>query len=449
MATTVPFRVVRFRASDVAAATDGRLVGADVELDGATFDSRDVRPGQLFVPLVAARDGHEFTADAISAGAAATLVSRPVPGVDVPRIEVADTARSLMALAAAMRRRLRIPVVGITGSVGKTSTKDLVAAALGSRRRVHANERSYNNEQGLPVTILAASDHAEVLVTEMGMRGFGQIRELCDIARPTVGVVTTVGEAHTELVGGIEGVAVAKRELIESLPAAGAAILNADDHRVVAMAAHTSAVVVTYGAGPDADVRIESLELDALARPRFVAATPWGRIEVALDVSGAHMAHNAAAAIAVAGVLGVDLDAVAEALGEARTSTMRMEVHRTRTGGIVLDDTYNANPTSVRAALEALAAVTATRRVVVLGEMAELADAATGHREVAERARDLGIEILAVGTDRYGVAGVEDPLSVLGPVDEGTAVLFKASRFVGLERHVRRLLDGTDPSSAG
>jgi UDP-N-acetylmuramoyl-tripeptide--D-alanyl-D-alanine ligase len=360
----------------------------------------------------------------------------------VPGIEVADTGDALMALAGWARSRITVPVVGITGSVGKTSTKDLVAAALRSKLRVAANERSFNNEQGLPVTILGASDDTEVLVLEMGMRGIGEIARLCAVARPDVGVVTAVAAAHTERVGGIEGVARAKGELIDALPDHGTAVLNADDALVAAMAGRTSATVVTFGRSPHADVRVESVRLDGLARPTFVARTPWGDVTLTLAVSGAHMAVNAAAALAVAGGLGVDIDDAGDALGAAHLSPMRMQVVPTAAGGVVINDAYNANPTSMRAALDALVGVDAQRRIAVLGLMAELDDPDAAHREVAEYARALGVEVLAVGTDRYGSDPLEpdDVAVVLGPVDAGTAVLVKASRAAGFESIVEALL---------
>ena len=387
------------------------------------------------MPVVAARDGHQFIADAVAAGAAAYLTSGPAESLGVPGIEVADTGDALMALAGWARTRVTVPVVGITGSVGKTSAKDLVAAALRSQIRVAANERSFNNEQGLPVTILGASDDAEVLVLEMGMRGIGEIARLCAVARPDVGVVTAVAAAHTERVGGIEGVARAKGELIDALPDAGTAILNADAALVVAMAKRTSARVVTFGHSPGADVRVESLELDGLARPTFTARTPWGEVTVTLAVSGAHMAMNAAAALAVAGVLGVDVGDAADALGAAHLSPMRMQVVPTAAGGVVINDAYNSNPTSMRAALDALVGVDAERRIAVLGLMAELDDPDAAHREVAAYARGLGVALVAVGTDRYGSNPLEpnDVAAVVGPVATGTAVLVKASRASGLE----------------
>ena len=236
---------MRFRASQVATATGGRLVGADVEMDGASFDSRTLRPGQLFVPIVAERDGHDFIAAAARAGAAAALASRPADdALRLPIVEVADTGAALVELAAWARSRLSADVVGITGSVGKTSTKDLIVAAVGGARRVAANVRSFNNEQGLPVTVLDASDDADVLVLEMGMRAAGEIARLCAVGRPGIGVVTAVADAHTARLGGIDGVARAKAELVEALPASGTAILNADDDRVTAMAGRTDAAVL-------------------------------------------------------------------------------------------------------------------------------------------------------------------------------------------------------------
>ncbi len=440
---TVPFAVVRFRASDVAAATRGRLVGPDVEVTGAAFDTRTLRPGELFVPLVAARNGHDFIAAAVAAGAAAYLTSRPAEPAGIPAIEVADTGDALLALAGWARSRLAgVEVVGVTGSVGKTSTKDLIAAALGVERRVTANDRSFNNEQGMPVTILGAAADTEVLVLEMGMRGIGEIARLAAVARPGTGVVTGVAPAHTERVGGIDGVARAKGELVDALPADGTAVLNADDERVAAMARRTAATVVSFGGSPAADVRISDVRLDQLARPRFAVHTPWGDVEVALSVSGTHMAANAAAALAVAGMLGVDVAAAAAALGSARLSAMRMQLVEAAGGGVVINDAYNANPTSMRAALDTLARVDARRRIAVLGLMAELDDPAGAHREVAEHARQLGVELVAVGTDHYGAATVapERVADVVGPVEPGVAVLVKASRAAQMERVAEALI---------
>ena len=430
---------MRLLSSQVAEATGGHLVGPDVEVDGASFDSRSVEPRQLFVPLVAERDGHDFIDGALNAGAAAYLTERePVGGT---AIRVGDTAQALMELAAWARRRWDIPVVGVTGSVGKTTTKDLTRAALGATRLVTANVRSFNNEQGLPVTILGAPDGTEALVVELGMRGFGEITRLCDVAAPTIGVVTAVAASHTERVGGIDGVARAKRELVEALPAAGTAVLNSDDERVAAMAQSTRARVVTFGVA--GDVRVSGLELDDLARARFRVDSPWGAADVELAVSGAHMASNAAAAIAVAGVIEGRIEPAVAALGSATVSGMRMQIERTSSGAIVINDAYNANPDSMRAALQAIGQMAASRRIAVLGTMAELDDPVAGHRRVAEDAAALGIDIVAVGTGLYGVESVDDPrtaLAALGPLAPGDVVLVKASRTARLERVVELLL---------
>jgi UDP-N-acetylmuramoyl-tripeptide--D-alanyl-D-alanine ligase len=435
---------MRFSARLAAEATGGELVGPDVELDGASFDSRTLRPGQLFVPLVAERDGHEFIAAAVAAGAPAYLTARPRERGPSTAVVVADTARALLDLGHWGRDRL--PglggrVVGVTGSVGKTSVKDLAAAALGARWRTASNPRSYNNEQGLPVAILDADDATEALVLEMGMRGPGEIARLCEVGRPTIGVVTVVAAAHTERVGGLEGVARAKAELVDALPADGTAVLNADDPRVAAMAARAPGRVLTFGRSPSADVAVADLSLSGdEARAAFTAVTPWGRAAVRLTVPGAHMAVNAAAALAVALVCEVSLDAAADAVSSAALSPWRMELRRTTGGALVLNDAYNANPTSMRAALETLAALPGSQRLAVLGVMAELDDPGPEHLAIAEEAARLDIELIAVGTDLYGIAPVEDPVTAVGPLGPRVAVLVKGSRVAGLEAVVARLL---------
>lgn len=420
-------------ASDVASATGGTLFGPDVALDGVSFDSRSLRPGQLFVALVAERDGHEFITSALSNGAPAYLSQRE-PGSGTA-VVVADTAAALLRLATWARQRLTAHVVGITGSVGKTSTKDLARAALSAGLRTSANEKSFNNETGLPVTILNSPNDTEALVLEMGMRGFGEIARLCAIGQPTIGLVTRVAAAHTELLGGIEGVAKAKSELVAALPANGLAVLNADDHRVVAMRSLASCSVLTFGRSADADVRIDNLVLDDLARPRFDLRTPWGMAAVQLAVSGEHMAANAAGAIAIAASCGVNLGAAVAAVGHAQLSPWRMEMRRSASGAIVINDAYNANPESMRAAIETLASLHVSgRRVAVLGVMAELADPVADHAFVAQLLRQRNIELIAVGTDNYGVPARDDAQAVISSLAGNDAVLIKGSRVAGLER---------------
>ena len=432
-------------AADVAKATNGTLIGQNAHLSGVSFDSRNVRPGQLFVPIVAERDGHEFVEAALAAGAGAYLTTGKTFGRTA--ITVPDTLAALLQLGAWGRNKLDAQlsnrVIGITGSVGKTSTKDFIAAALGSSLRVAANERSFNNDQGLPVTILNAPDDVEALVLEMGMRGFGEIARLCTVARPNIGVVTRVASAHTERVGGIDGVARAKSELVIALDASGFAVLNADDERVVAMRTLTDATVITYGASSSADVRMTSCVLDERACASVSIESPWGKGSWKMNVPGGHMAHNAVGAIAVAGVLGLDLQRAAEAVSNSILSEMRMQHRIARSGALIIDDSYNANPASMSAALQALSVTKASRRIAVLGVMAELSEPERDHSEIAGLAKKLGIEVLAIGTDMYGMQSrtLDEVAAMLSAVENSTAILIKGSRVAQLEKLVSLLVD--------
>jgi UDP-N-acetylmuramoyl-tripeptide--D-alanyl-D-alanine ligase len=432
--------VMQLRASEIARATGGVLAGPDVVVSGATQDSRTLRPGQLFVPIVAERDGHDFIDDALAAGAAAYLSANGHRGGTA--ILVDDTGAALERLGAAARALLPPRVIGITGSVGKTSTKDLTAAALSSTYATHASDRSFNNEIGVPLTLLDAPDGTEAVVVEMGARELGHIVDLCRIARPTVGVVTRVGSAHLEMFGSVESVAVAKGELIEALPASGTAVLNADDERVAAMTVRTDASVLTFG--ELGEVRAAHIELQHDLTSRFVLETPWGSVGVRLSARGRHNIDNALAAAAAGLALGAPLESIAFGLGEAAVSSWRMELVRTPTGAHVLNDAYNANPVSVRAALDALARLPATRHVAVLGTMAELgADSDAEHRRMREHAEDLGIRVVAIGSPAYGAEDVVDidaAIAALGELGPGDAVLVKGSRVAGLEHLADRLV---------
>ncbi|MFZ9273308.1 MAG: UDP-N-acetylmuramoyl-tripeptide--D-alanyl-D-alanine ligase, partial [Ilumatobacteraceae bacterium] len=269
---------MRFMAADVARAVAGELVGSNAHLSGVSFDSRTILPGQLFVPIIDQRDGHDFIADALKRGAGAYLTSREPQGRTA--IRVSETVVALLTLGAWGRAKLDqnlgLRVVGVTGSVGKTSTKDLVASALSVAFKTHANERSFNNDFGLPTTILNAPDETQALVLEMGMRGFGEIAKLCAVAHPQIGIVTAVAKAHTERVGSIDGVAKAKRELIEALPNTGIAILNRDDERVWAMHSATEATVLSFGVSEHADVRMVKCTIDDRGCATANVASPWG-----------------------------------------------------------------------------------------------------------------------------------------------------------------------------
>ncbi|HEX6424542.1 MAG TPA: UDP-N-acetylmuramoyl-tripeptide--D-alanyl-D-alanine ligase [Acidimicrobiales bacterium] len=430
------------RTSDVASATGGRLVGPDVTERGAAIDSRLVAGGELFVPVVAERDGHDFVLAAVDAGAAAYLSSRPVDeaSAKATAVEVDDTGAALSALGrharALLDQRVDGRVVGITGSVGKTSVKDLAHVALGARWRTAASAGSFNNELGVPLTLLGAPGDAEALVVEMGARGVGHVADLCRVARPTVGVVTRIAAVHTATFGSLDDVANAKAELVEALPTSGTAVLSAADPRVAAMASRTAARVLTFAAA--GDVRAEGVRLDGELRASFRVVTPWGRADVRLAVRGEHMVDNALAAVAAALTCDVPLDDVAGALATADLSRWRMDLVTLASGARLLNDAYNANPTSMAAALRALAELRATRRVAVLGMMAELGPTSEAeHRAAGDLARELGIEVVSVAAPAYGGTVVDDvagAAAALGELGPGDAVLLKGSRVVGLER---------------
>jgi UDP-N-acetylmuramoyl-tripeptide--D-alanyl-D-alanine ligase len=432
---------------EIVAATGGELHGSDVEVTGVSIDSRSVEPGSLFVPIVAERDGHAFVADAITAGAKAYLTAQPPADVDAPAIVVDDTSHALLAVGRMARDRLPDRVIGITGSVGKTTVKDLTRAALSSKYEAHASDRSFNNELGVPITLANSPDDTEVAVIEMGARGRGHIALLCDIARPTIGVVTTVELAHTELFGSLEEVAAAKSELIEGLPDDGVAVLNADRPLVAAMSSRTDARVLTFGVEtPGADVTAAAIEIDDEVRASFELRSPWGSAAVRLPVAGLHQVGNALAAAAAALSCDVTPDDVAAGLARAEISPWRMEILRAASGALVVNDAYNANPASMEAALRSLAALPARRRIAVVGVMAELGETGPAeHKRIAALAQELRVDVIAVDTPDYdvpvvrGVRGALDALDAL-QLTEGDAVLVKGSRVAGLEALASALL---------
>jgi len=452
-------------AAELVTITGGELVAgpADARATSFTIDSRVVAPGACFVALVAERNGHDFVPDAFSRGARIALVTdhreHDAPaGAAVVRVD--DAFAALARLGRAARAALGDPiVVGITGSAGKTGTKDLTAAALAPTFALHASPGSYNNEAGVPLTLLAAARGTEALVLEMGARAHGDIAALCAVASPTVGIITNIGLAHAGPLGGREGVARVKGELLEALDASGTAVLDAGDPFTPALVARTEARVLRVFAEGDAspgepdvaDVRATGIVLDADLRPRFTLASPWGSGEVALAVRGAHQVVNALLAATVALSHGVSFEDVAAGLATVQPAPWRMEMARTADGVVVLDDAYNANPSSMAAALEALARVEVSgRRVAVLGEMRELGElsvpehAALGDlvgasavdalvavgpeaAPLAEHARAAGVPV----TEVSDAASALDAVS--GFVHRGDAVLVKGSRAVGLE----------------
>ena len=422
------------RLSEVATATGGALHGPDVEIDGVTLDSRALHGGQLFVAVRAERDGHDFVASAVTAGAAATLVDHAVDGAG-SQVVVDDTVDALRRLGTAARGRLRGPLIAVTGSVGKTSTKDLMAAICAEAGVVSASEKSLNNELGVPLTLLNALEGTERTIVEMGARGHGHIRLLCSIASPTIGLVTTVSAAHTEYFGTIEEVGTAKSELVAALPVWGTAVLNAEVELVANMASVTDADVLLFG--DDGEVYAERIVLDEFLRASFELHSPWGVAQVRLGVSGGHNVTNALGAAAATLAAGVSLDDVVEGLGRAELSPWRMELLVAPSGVWVLNDAYNASPASMLSAIESLGQLEARRRIAVLGAMAELGERSDAeHRAVREVAASLGIEVIAVGTTSYGdveVVGLDEVVQRLGPLGPHDAVLLKGSRVAGLE----------------
>ncbi|MEU2740910.1 UDP-N-acetylmuramoyl-tripeptide--D-alanyl-D-alanine ligase [Streptomyces sp. NPDC007095] len=433
-------------------------------------DSREVEPGSLFVAFVGERvDGHDFAEAVVAAGAVAVLASRPV---GVPAIVVADVQAALGALARHVVERLGATLVALTGSAGKTSTKDLIAQVLRSKAPTVFTPGSLNNEIGLPLTALSATEETRFLVLEMGARGIGHISYLTDLTPPRIGLVLNVGTAHIGEFGGREQIAQAKGELVESLPpaeAGGVAVLNADDPLVRAMASRTKARVILFGESGEADVRAENVRLTGAGQPAFRLHTPSGCSDVTMRLYGEHHVSNALAAAAVAHELGMSADEIALALSEAGSlSRWRMEVTERPDGVTVVNDAYNANPESMRAALRALAAMGKAsqaeggRTWAVLGQMAELGDEALAeHDAVGRLAVRLNVsKLVAVGgreaswlqlgaynegswgEESVHVSDAQAAVDLLrSELRPGDVVLVKASRSVGLERVAQALLD--------
>lgn len=399
--------MISLTVSEIAEIVGGAVVGPT---DGATVtgqvvvDSRLAEPGSLFVAVSGEHvDGHDFADAAVARGATAVLSVRPTAH---PGVVVDDPLRALAALATEVLRRLRtsgeLTVLAVTGSQGKTTTKDLLAAVLSEFGTTVATQASYNNEIGLPLTVLRATSQTQYLVLEMGARGPGHIRTLTQIAPPDIALVVNVGAAHLGEFGTIEDTAQAKGEIVEGLAAGGLAVLNADDPRVLEMAGRAPDGVRTFGTG-ESDVRLAEVALDDLARPAFVLSTSQDSVRVRLRLVGEHQASNAAAVAAAATGLGLPLAEVGAALaGVQRISPWRMEVHELANGVTLIDDTYNANPDSMAAALRALAAIgqargAGCRTVAVVGEMRELgASAHHEHDGVGRLAVRLGIHQLVV-----------------------------------------------------
>ncbi len=386
----------------------GKLIGdPSIRLSGISIDSRKTTVGDLFAAIIGERvDGHDFVEQAAEAGVTAFLTSREVTGDQVlvpPSPDALDPVIHAIAKLSAHVRTLmnRAEVIGVTGSSGKTSTKDMIGQVLSHAGVTHAPAGSLNNELGLPLTLLSAPIDAKYLVAEMGMRGLGHITHLCNLAQPTIGVVSNVGQAHIGEVGSIEAITKAKSELVMAIPATGFVVLNADDERVVAMRTLTEATVLTFGFSKSADVRAENLQLTASGSYNFDLVFKDERIPTSIPILGEHNVANALAAAAVGIAVGMKVKDIASALTTLKQmSKWRMEVKQLPGNVTIINDAYNANPESMTAALQTLTAIPARGQTfAILGKMHELGDTSDAiHAQIANLAVQLGVtHVVAVG----------------------------------------------------
>jgi UDP-N-acetylmuramoyl-tripeptide--D-alanyl-D-alanine ligase len=461
--------VAGFTPRALAGAAAGVLVRAATStICGAAVDSRRVEPGNAFFALPGEQtDGHRFLEAAVAAGAAALIVSQPLseerldalagaePSVSV--IRVADPAVALRAVASTHRDRFDPLVIGITGSLAKTSTKEATAELLGGHFRVLRSAGNENNEIGLPLTLLRLRSEHQVAVLEMGLYTTGEIALLARLARPSIGVVTAVRGVHLSRAGSMEAIEAGKRELVEALPASGWAVLNVDDPRVATMAGRTPAHVIGYGFHEAADVRADDLRSRGAEGMRFRLRLPEGSVAVTTPALGRHGVHNALAAAAVATCAGLTAEQIASGLARPVHTPHRSELIRAG-GWTILDDSYNASPDAVLAALGLLAELPG-RHIAVLGEMLELGDvAAAEHLRVGARAASLVDRLVVVGAGAAGIAdgaragglpaGRVDVVAdrdaaaalLLAKLQDGDTVLVKASRGAALDLLVERLV---------
>ncbi|TME65451.1 MAG: UDP-N-acetylmuramoyl-tripeptide--D-alanyl-D-alanine ligase [Chloroflexi bacterium] len=446
-----------FTLEDMLRATGGRVIhgvpNPNERFSGGAFDSRIAERGSVFFALRDRRDGHEFVADALAHGARAAVVERPVPELpdDALVVLVSDAQHALRRLAEALRDAHPIPAVGITGNVGKTTTKEAASAALGARYRVLRSAASFNNEIGVPMTFLGIEPSHQVAVIEIGFYVPGEIADLATLVRPRVGIITRIPEqpVHYSRTPSVEAIAAGKAELIEALPADGVALLNADDLRVRALASRTRARVVLFGESADASLRATDVSASGLEGLRFVAHDGDARADVRLPLPGRHLVGAALAAIGAATALGVPLEEAAMALATMEAPAHRMSI-RTAADQVVIDDSYNASPAAVQAALDVLGSVS-TRRVAVIGDMLELGALSADAHEAAGRdaarktdvlvgvgelARTMVSAAKAAGLgETYVVADGPEALLLLRRIlRPGDTVLVKGSHSLALDR---------------
>ncbi|MBP2651451.1 MAG: UDP-N-acetylmuramoylalanyl-D-glutamyl-2,6-diaminopimelate/D-alanyl-D-alanyl ligase [Firmicutes bacterium] len=447
--------MAEFTISEVVAATGGSLAGAACAkpFTGVSTDTRTIKPGNLFIALSGENfDGHNFINQAVAQGAGGVIISKQVTlkSESVAVITVGDTLKALQQLAGFHRQRFTIPVIAITGSNGKTTTKDMIATMLAGDFNVLKTEANYNNDIGLPLTLLKLTPEHQVAVVEMGMRGRGEIKRLAEIARPTVGVITNVGETHLELLGTIENIAAAKGELIEMISPGGTAILNTDIPLVKGMTALTQGKVVLYGLNSGAAVRAVNIQANSQGL-KFDCVCPDGQVAVVLEVVGKHNIYNALAAVAVGRELGLNLNKIADDLKKFVAGSMRLHIE-TKGEYTIINDAYNASPLSMQAAIETLATVAKGRKVAVLGDMLELGEAAVeAHRRIGKKLAAEGVQVvITLGELARNIANValKDRISVTVAcknheeakealsklIRPGDTVLLKGSRGMRMEK---------------
>ena len=462
--------MIPMRVEEIARVLDAELTGggrpAARKIGRVSTDTRTLRRGDLFFALRGERhDAHDFLLQALERGAAALVVSRPVEKamgkarrLEVPVLRVRDTLKALGKLAARQREMLTAEVVAITGSTGKTITKDFAASVLSRKGSVVFPRESYNNEVGVPLTILEAAPGTCFLVLEMGSRGMGHIRDMCAIARPVVGVVTNVGFAHLRYFRTRDRLAEAKGELVRALPPQGTAVINAGDEYAAYLRRQAACRTVTFGYGREAEVRAENIYVDAGGRARFILRLKGGeKGEVQVTLPGRHNVENALAAAALGEIMGVKMEGIIAGIEEAKVTGWRMEMITKPDEITIINDAYNANPVSMRSALMALGDIARGKRAIaVLGDMAELGPVSErAHQEVGRIAVDYGTDILITvgrkarkiaqaarekGLPRgsvYAVERVDRAAEILRAILEpGDVVLIKGSRFLGLEKLV-------------
>lgn len=450
------------KAGEVLHAVRGELLAGDLssKITGVSTDTRTIKDGDLFFALVGeSSDGHKFLADALSKGASGVVVSKKVEARQLA-IRVADTLIALGDLAAYYRSQFSPDLIGVTGSVGKTTTREMIAAVVAARGPVLKSQGNFNNEIGVPLTLFELDSKHKTAVIEMAMRGPGQIAYLAKMARPSIGVITNIHMSHIEVLGSLDAIADAKGELLDYLPLDGSAILNVDDEYFLHLKDRANCRVISFGESPSADIRAVSAGIDSKGCCTFKVLTPRGEFDVRIHVPGEHNIKDALAAIAVGEVLEIDHQFTQEALAGFKAPEKRSNVVPARRGFVVVDDTYNASPASTHSALKTIKLMEGKRKIAVLGDMLELGDhAPEEHLKLGKAAFETGVDMLIVvgelakliargaidaGMPVSSVLEFEDSWlaakELADKLQERDVVLVKGSRSMKMERVVEALI---------